>query len=214
MVRPHCTLSLQSVGEDRNAIFNFFGELFVRGPATIVVVMVAFARMALASVIAISLISASTEIGFAARVASWANAQEQPQTTASQTGSTAVPVAAPPGNSEVEERPLPDIPTLMRAVETNQRASEKIEKDYLYKSVQTERQSDGHGGVKKVEVKEYDVFLGGRGSGASDDQEEWEGVDRRGAEEGERRDRQRGCEGKGEAREGRCEGQRIKSARR
>ncbi|WP_260740853.1 hypothetical protein [Tunturiibacter lichenicola] len=114
--------------------------------------------MALASVIAISLISASTEIGFAARVASWANAQEQPQTTASQTGSTAVPVAAPPGNSEVEERPLPDIPTLMRAVETNQRASEKIEKDYLYKSVQTERQSDGHGGVKKVEVKEYDVF--------------------------------------------------------
>jgi hypothetical protein len=120
--------------------------------------MVAFARMALATVIAMGLIGASKEIGFAAGMASWPGAQEQTQTTAPQTGSTEAPVAAPPGNSKAKERPLPDIPTLMRAVETNQRASEKIEKDYLFKSVQTEQQSDGHGGVKKVEVKEYDVF--------------------------------------------------------
>jgi hypothetical protein len=56
------------------------------------------------------------------------------------------------------ERPLPDIPSLMRAVESNQKAAEAIEKDYLYRSVQTEAESDGHGGVKKTETKEYDVF--------------------------------------------------------
>jgi hypothetical protein len=56
------------------------------------------------------------------------------------------------------ERPLPDIPELMRAVEVNQRASEAIEKDYLYRSVQTQEETDGHGGVKKTETREYDIF--------------------------------------------------------
>jgi hypothetical protein len=56
------------------------------------------------------------------------------------------------------ERPLPDIPTLMRAVEVNQRTSEAVEKDYLYRSVVTEEESNGHGGVKKTESREYDVF--------------------------------------------------------
>ena len=56
------------------------------------------------------------------------------------------------------ERPLPDIPALMRAVEVNQKAAEAIEKDYLYRSVQTAVESDGHGGVKKTETKEYDIF--------------------------------------------------------
>ena len=51
------------------------------------------------------------------------------------------------------ERPLPDIPALMRSVEANQKAAEAIEKDYLYRSVQTEVESDGHGGVKKTESK-------------------------------------------------------------
>jgi hypothetical protein len=55
-------------------------------------------------------------------------------------------------------RPLPDIPALMRAVEVNQKAAEAIEKDYLYRSVQTAVESDGHGGVKKTETKEYDIF--------------------------------------------------------
>jgi hypothetical protein len=59
---------------------------------------------------------------------------------------------------KTEERPLPDIPALMRAVEANQRASEKIQKDYLYRSVVTEEESNGHGGVKKSETNEYDVF--------------------------------------------------------
>ncbi len=56
------------------------------------------------------------------------------------------------------ERPLPDIPALMHAVEVNQRASEAIEKDYMYRSVQTQQETDGHGGVKKTETMEYDVF--------------------------------------------------------
>jgi hypothetical protein len=59
---------------------------------------------------------------------------------------------------EEPERPLPDIPKLMHDVEENQRAAEKIEKDYLYRSVQTEQQSNGHGGIKKTETREYDVF--------------------------------------------------------
>jgi hypothetical protein len=56
------------------------------------------------------------------------------------------------------ERPLPDIPALMHSVEVNQRASEAIEKDYMYRSVQTHEETDGHGGVKKAETMEYDVF--------------------------------------------------------
>jgi hypothetical protein len=56
------------------------------------------------------------------------------------------------------ERPLPDIPALMRAVQANQRASEAVQKDYLYRSVVTAEESDGHGGVKKVESSEYDDF--------------------------------------------------------
>ena len=48
------------------------------------------------------------------------------------------------------DRPLPDIPTLMHEVETHQRASETIQKDYLYHEVATEHESDGHGGLKKM----------------------------------------------------------------
>jgi hypothetical protein len=56
------------------------------------------------------------------------------------------------------DRPLPDIPALMHSVEVNQRASEAIEKDYLYRSVQTGEELDGHGRTKKTETKEYDIF--------------------------------------------------------
>jgi hypothetical protein len=56
------------------------------------------------------------------------------------------------------ERPLPDIPALMHAVEANQRTSEAVEKDYLYRSVQTQEEVDGHGGIKKTETLEYDIF--------------------------------------------------------
>jgi hypothetical protein len=56
------------------------------------------------------------------------------------------------------ERPLPDIPALMRSVEMNQRTSEAVKKNYIFRSVQTEEHSDGHGGVKKTETREYDEF--------------------------------------------------------
>jgi hypothetical protein len=68
-----------------------------------------------------------------------------------------VPARSETKSDEVE-RPLPDIPALMHSVEVNQRASEAIEKDYMYRSVQTHNETDGHGGVKKTETMEYDVF--------------------------------------------------------
>jgi hypothetical protein len=57
-----------------------------------------------------------------------------------------------------EERPLPDIPTLMHDVEANQRKAETIQKDYLYHSVETQREVDGQGHVKKTTVTESDHY--------------------------------------------------------
>jgi len=107
--------------------------------------MVAVVRKALVLVIALGWMSWCEGGGFAL-------AQE---------GTPAVPASAqtPEATKADEvERPLPDIPALMHAVEVNQRASEAIEKDYMYRSVQTHEETDGHGGVKKTETMEYDVF--------------------------------------------------------
>jgi hypothetical protein len=56
------------------------------------------------------------------------------------------------------EKPLPDITALMHEVGAHQKASETIQKDYLYHEVATAEENDGHGGVKKTETKEFDVF--------------------------------------------------------
>src|SRR5438270_1691186 len=56
------------------------------------------------------------------------------------------------------ERPLPDIPAMMHEVEQHQKASELIQKNYLYHESATAEESDGGGGVKKTETKEFDVF--------------------------------------------------------
>jgi hypothetical protein len=67
----------------------------------------------------------------------------------------------PPENAPAPQEaahPLPNIPTLMHEVETHQRASETIQKDYLYHELANEQESDGHGGLKKNETTEYDVF--------------------------------------------------------
>jgi hypothetical protein len=56
------------------------------------------------------------------------------------------------------ERPLPDVAELLRAVQANQKTSEAVAKDYLYRSVVTEEALDGRGGVKKSESEEYDIF--------------------------------------------------------
>lgn len=56
------------------------------------------------------------------------------------------------------EMPLPDIPTLMREVMAHQKESESIRKNYLYRSVISEQELDGHGNVRKTTTEEYDVF--------------------------------------------------------
>lgn len=56
------------------------------------------------------------------------------------------------------ERPLPDIPALMREVGTHQKASEQIRKDYLYHAIETREEEDKNGAVKKTAINEYDVF--------------------------------------------------------
>ncbi len=53
---------------------------------------------------------------------------------------------------------LPDIPALMRAVETNQHTAEALARHYVYHSVQTMRQTDKQGGAKLTSVSEYDVY--------------------------------------------------------
>jgi hypothetical protein len=108
---------------------------------------------------------------------------------------------------EEPERPLPDIPKLMHDVEENQRAAEKIEKDYLYRSVQTEQQSDGHGGIKRTETREYDVFWvegvpvhrltkkNGKDLNAKEQQKESEEIDKEVAKVKQRREKA-GAKGK------------------
>jgi hypothetical protein len=62
------------------------------------------------------------------------------------------------GKTEEVGRPLPDISTLMHEVEANQKAAEAIQKDYLYREVQTAHKTDGQGNVKKADIREFDVF--------------------------------------------------------
>jgi hypothetical protein len=62
-------------------------------------------------------------------------------------GQTFSPTAEP-------DRPLPEISTLMHAVEEHQRASEHIQKDYIYHEVVQQQRSDGKKGV----THEYDIF--------------------------------------------------------
>ena len=56
------------------------------------------------------------------------------------------------------DRPLPDIAAMMHDVETNQRKAETVERDYIYHSVKTEQELDGHGQIKKTTVTESDHF--------------------------------------------------------
>lgn len=68
-------------------------------------------------------------------------------------------VATQPAVTELSrDRPLPDVSTLMHAVEAHQRQDEAKLKDYIYRQTQTVDEADGHGGVKKRHVELYDVF--------------------------------------------------------
>jgi hypothetical protein len=46
----------------------------------------------------------------------------------------------------------------MHDVEANQRKSEAVEKDYIYHSIETAQEVDGHGQTKKTTVTEYDIY--------------------------------------------------------
>jgi hypothetical protein len=83
-----------------------------------------------------------------------------PTSAAGQQPGATKPEEMKPAESKAEDasRQLPDIPALLRAVQANQRTSEALEKDYLFRSLITEEATDGHGGVKKTETSEYDVF--------------------------------------------------------
>jgi hypothetical protein len=57
------------------------------------------------------------------------------------------------------ERPLPDAATMLREVEAHQKQLDKIRENYTFRSVQTTRQLDSHGNVKKTETEEHEVFF-------------------------------------------------------
>ncbi len=74
---------------------------------------------------------------------------------AAQKAPPAPPVAAP---STAEARPLPDLPTLMKQVEANQKAAEDAQKNYIYKSSIRFEKLDEHGDVKKTTSQVDEVF--------------------------------------------------------
>ncbi len=73
-------------------------------------------------------------------------------------GQGTAPSAIAPDKAETSTRPLPDIASLMHEVEARQREAEKVQKDYIYHSVETAQEVDAQGAIKKTEIKEYDVF--------------------------------------------------------
>jgi hypothetical protein len=77
-----------------------------------------------------------------------AQAQTAPATSSDANAPAVVPA----------DKPIPDIPKLMRDVEANQRKSETVEKDYIYHSVETTQEIDSHGQTKKTTVTEYDIY--------------------------------------------------------
>jgi hypothetical protein len=55
--------------------------------------------------------------------------------------------------------PLPDAATVLREVEAHQKELDKIRENYTFRAVQTMRQLDSHGNVKKTETEEHEVFF-------------------------------------------------------
>jgi hypothetical protein len=56
------------------------------------------------------------------------------------------------------DKPLPDIPTLMRQVEANERRAEAIQRDYIYREDREINHLDNSGGIKKEEESAYEIF--------------------------------------------------------
>lgn len=58
-----------------------------------------------------------------------------------------------------DEKPLPDIPTLMRQVEIHQRDADELRKRYTYRVLSIQRELDGKGNPKKTETEEREVLF-------------------------------------------------------
>ncbi len=65
--------------------------------------------------------------------------------------------ASVPGADPLD-KPLPDIPTLMRQVEANQRTAEAVEKNYIYKEDNQFQELDSKANVKTTKATEFEVF--------------------------------------------------------
>lgn len=96
-------------------------------------------RIILGAVFAVVLL-----IGVSARIAS--SSQQQTETS---------PPQAHPGS---DQRPLPDIPTLLRDIGKNQRALEDLRQLYTCHLSEEEDKTDSDGNVKSRTMKDYDVF--------------------------------------------------------
>lgn len=107
-----------------------------------------------------------TTLLFAGCLATCLSGWTQTETSPASRSAAHVPVTstdAPPFDDSVSpeasnDRPLPDIAALMHDVEINQRKAEAMEKYYIYHSVATEHQMDGHGGIKKTRITESDHY--------------------------------------------------------
>jgi hypothetical protein len=132
--------------------------------------------------------------------AGWGQASGSAETTQASPGAVEKAGVVASAQDAVD-RPLPDIPALMHEVEAHQKASETIQKDYLYHEVVTAEETDGHGGVKKTETKEFDVFWlngvevqklvkkDGKELNADEQKKESERIDKEVAKARERRDK-------------------------
>jgi len=61
-------------------------------------------------------------------------------------------------HAQAYEAPLPDIPILMRQVETHQRLAESVEKDYIFREDSTLNELNKQGGIKKSEERAFEIF--------------------------------------------------------
>jgi hypothetical protein len=73
---------------------------------------------------------------------------------------TPAPTSAPvqPAIGAASQRPLPDIGSLMLQVESQEKASRKTIKQYIYRSVYAQQDLDSHGAVKNTTTLEREFF--------------------------------------------------------
>ena len=67
------------------------------------------------------------------------------------------PSPSQPAPSSTAQRPLPDLNTLIQQAEAQQRASWKTLRQYTYHSVDSEKDLDSHGAVKKTTIVETEI---------------------------------------------------------